>query len=58
MSIGEGDAPGVPVEEANADLAFEALDALRQRWLGHPQVLRSVAEVTGLGDSGEEPQVT
>ena len=55
--IGEGDVPGVAVEEADAEFAFQALDALRQRRLGHVQAGRGSAEVQFLGHGEEVPQV-
>ena len=54
---GEGGAPGSAVEEADAEFAFEALDALGEGGLGHAQAGGSPSEVLFLGDGPEVPQM-
>src|SRR5207245_464363 len=50
---GERDVASGAAEQGRAEFAFEPLDLLAQRGLGHPDPSRGAGEVAGLGDCDE-----
>jgi hypothetical protein len=46
-----------PLEQNDAELAFEASDELADRWLDDPQALRGTAKVQLIGDGRERGEL-
>ena len=54
---GELHPPGVAVEQPHAEVSLEPRDALRQRRLGHPELVGGVSEMQVVAHGDEEAHV-